>query len=218
MPRIVKHKLKRELINNIQEGSCLLCDYPLVLTCHLHHIIPLDLKGPDHFLNLIGLCPNHHNLLEQVRRHIAPRNFSNNNTWHKKAQAAIKVIETLTKEKQKLFNELSAPFPLRNEILKGVTPKFRTHLAVDIARKDAELLLEINQARPSIVLLWRIDQGKESEPKSNTEWSKAIDNVSKTLHPNDFSDVINLHLSDLKLPFSKSWFNNFSNQYVDNIN
>ena len=57
-----------ELIRWSQKDKCLLCDFPLVFRCHKHHIIPHSKSGPDHYYNLIGLCPNHHGMIEELKR------------------------------------------------------------------------------------------------------------------------------------------------------
>lgn len=172
MTRIQQRNLKRKLVHLEQEGSCLLCDYPLLLGCHLHHVIASDDKGPDHPLNLVGLCANHHTVLECVRRHVAPKETHGSGSWLQRAQAALKIIEGLPEERRRLFNELAEPHPLRREIREGVEPKWRTALAADIAQADARLLLGINRARPRIVLLWRIRRGEATDPKTDTEWAR----------------------------------------------
>ena len=69
-----RQKLKcisRELISAEQDWHCLLCDFPLKLSGHLHHVVPRDLGVPDHFLNIVALCPNHHAAVEMIRHYIA---------------------------------------------------------------------------------------------------------------------------------------------------
>lgn len=122
-----------------------------------------------------------------------------------RAQAALKVVEALPEEQQRLFNELAEPHPLRKEIQQGVEPKWRTALAVDIAQADARLLLEINKTRPRIVLLWRIKRGEAPQPMTDAEWIRATGTVRETLRPADFREVVALHLSALELPFEDAW-------------
>jgi len=167
----------------------LLCDYPLLLGCHLHHVIASDDKGLDHPLNLVGLCANHHTVLECVRRHVAPRETRASGGWLERAQAALKIVETLPEDRRRLFNELAEPHPLRREIREGVEPKWRSALAADIAQADARLLLGVNKVRPRIVLLWRIRRREASEPKTDAEWAKATAAVSETLRLADFREV-----------------------------
>lgn len=196
---------KRELVHLGQEGSCLLCDYPLLLGCHLHHVIASDDQGPDHPLNLVGLCPNHHTVLECVRRHVALKETHGGGGWLQRAQAAIQIVERLPDQPRRLFDTLAEPHPLQREMREGVDPRWQTALAADIARADARLLLGINRARPRIVLLWRIRRGDAAEPKSDDEWTKATAAVSETLHAADFREVVTQHLSALALPFEPAF-------------
>jgi hypothetical protein len=205
MTRIRQSERKRELVHLEQEGYCILCDYPLLLGCHLHHVIASDDQGPDHPLNLVGLCPNHHTVLECVRRHVAPKEVHGNASWLQRAQAALTIIEALPEERRSLFNELSEPHPLRKEIREGVEVRFRTALAVDIAMKDARLLLTVNKARPRILLLWRIKRGIAPMPKTDTEWLEAIIEARETVRADDIVEVVVQHLSSLGLPFEPSW-------------
>lgn len=208
MASIPQHDPKRKLVLLAQQGTCLLCAHPLIFGCHLHHVIASDDKGPDHPLNLIGLCANHHTVLECVPRHVSPKETYKNHGWLQRAQAAIKVIETLSEEQQRLFNDLAEPHPLRKEMREGVEPKWRLALAGDIARADSQLLLRINKARPGIALLWQISRGEAPEPKTDDEWAAAVGGIGKTLRPVDFREVVAMHLSALDLPFKRGWLEN----------
>jgi hypothetical protein len=205
MTRIQQRDLKRKLVHLEQEGSCLICDYPLILGCHLHDVIANDDKGPDHPLNLVGLCANHHAILECVRRHVAPKETRGSSSWLQRGQAALKIVEALPDQGRHPFNELAEPHPLRKELREGVEPRRRTALAADIAHADARLLVEINKARPGIVLLWRIRRGEASEPKTEADWTKATEAVRETLRLADFGEVVMLHLFALGLPFEPAW-------------
>ncbi len=206
MTRIRQRERKRELVHLEQDGSCLVCDYPLLLGCHLHHVIASDDRGPDHPLNLVGLCPNHHTVLECVRRHVAPNEVRGHPTWLERGQAALKIFEALPEGPRRLFNELAQPHPLRREIREGVDSGYRTALAIDMARADARLLVSVNKARPRIVLLWRIKRREAPTPKTDAEWIEAIAHAKETIHASDFKEVVMSHLSSLGLPFEPSWF------------
>ncbi len=68
----------RDLIRWSQKDKCMLCDFPLVFQCHMHYIIPYSNGGPDHYYNLIGLCPNHNGMIEVLKRSkgTLPSNFT----------------------------------------------------------------------------------------------------------------------------------------------
>lgn len=189
----------------MQEDSCFICDFPIILGCHLHHLIPHDVQGPDHILNLIGLCPNHHKVFESVRRNVAPKEAQRSTAWLQRGRAALQVVEALPEDQRQLFNDLSEPYPLREVIKAGVDSEFRITLAEDIARKDAQLLLKIYKVRPSMVLLWRIQQAKIAEPRTEDDWDKAIIDTRETLCTTDFREVVMRHLHNLDLPFESTW-------------
>lgn len=184
------------------------CDYPLLLGCHMHHVIASDDKGPDHPLNLIGLCANHHTVLECVRRYVGPKEARRSNNWLQRGLSALKFIEALSIERRKLFHHLAEPHPLKREIQEGVEYKWQTALAADIAQADMRMLFEVNKARLRIVLLCRIGKGEVPEPKTDAEWASAIKVVRKTLCPADFREVVSLHLASLGLPFDAAWLGN----------
>lgn len=175
----------RELIRLAQNDLCLFCNYSLHLGCHLHHVIARDDFGPDHVLNLVGLCPNHHMTLETVRRHVAPSDSRTKPGWLPRASAVLDIVQALPESQRRLFDALCTPHPLREQIRNSVPSHLRKALAIDIARADAKLLAISNSVRPHFISEFL--QTHEA-PRSTS-----------------FAEVIALHLEALHLPFAQSW-------------
>lgn len=200
MSKIGQREQFRKSIEDGQNGRCLLCDYPLPVGCHLHHVIARDDGGPDHLLNLIGLCPNHHTLLECVRRHVAPTEVRRSSRWLCRGKAAIQMVEVLTDASKKAFRALSEPHPLREAMRCAQKSRFQRDLAIAVAGEDLKLLSVTNKLRPRIILACRITQGEALQQKSNVDWRESIAHAEDTICARDFSEIVQLHLLSLKLP------------------
>ena len=174
-----------------------------LLTGHLHHVIARDDGGPPHPLNLVGLCSNHHAVLERVRRQVAPHEARSGERWFVRAQAALEVAKTLPDPMQSLFFVLSDPHPLRQPIRDGVDIPLQSALARDVARADAKLLLAANLARPRALWISRMAHERRSTAESGT--LSELERVRQTASPYDVADVIKWHLQSLSLPFDQTW-------------
>ncbi len=203
---MVRISLIRDFVNRHQNGRCLVCPFPLTLGSHLHHVIARDDRGPHHLLNLVALCPNHHLVLERVRRHIAPKETHSHPEWLMRGQAALSVLDTLGATERRVFDQLSEPHPLRQPIASGVEPKFQAILAHDVALADVKILLAANLARPSALLAWRIVKGRAPEPQGPSEYQEAIKALAQSPSALDVIDVVERHLRLLALPFDRAWF------------
>jgi hypothetical protein len=183
----------RRLIIAEQDGRCLVCRHALDLACHLHHVIAWKYQGPDHPLNLVGLCPTHHTVLEHVRRHVAPEEKRGKRDWFRRARAAAEHVDGLPEPERALFMHLCEPHPLRKEIAEHIADRkfsrlgqeLQGRLARDIARADAAMLVGANKTRARMVL------------------SLARD--AEAVAPSAFKDIIALHLAALGLPFKPLW-------------
>lgn len=169
-------------------------------------MIARDDRGPHHPLNLVALCPNHHLVLERVRRHISPKETHSNTEWLTLAQAAVSVLDTLGTTERRLFNLLSEPHPLHQPIVSGVELRFQAILAHDVALADVKMLLAANLVRPSALLAWRIAKGRAPEPKGPSEYQEAITALPESASALDVIDVVERHLRLLALPFEPAWF------------
>lgn len=92
----------------------------------------------------------------------------------------------------------------------GVDARLRTALAIDIARADGRILLEINRARPRILLHWRIKQKNAPVPETEAEWAQAITDAKETARAAEFAEVVKFHLLSLGLPFESAWLEDFT--------
>jgi HNH endonuclease len=183
----------------------LVCPFPLALGTHLHHVIARDDGGPNHPLNLVALCPNHHLALELVRRHIAPKETDRAAGWETRAGAAAEFIRSFAGDSRSLFDQLSEPHPLRQPIRDGVDASLRTALAKDIARADTIILLRANLARPSALLVWRIAQGRTEAPANDADYAAAASAVAQAVCGLDVAEVVEAHLDKLGLPCDRGW-------------
>lgn len=63
-----RNRKNAEILNNYYNGRCQICGFdPILLygvrACYAHHIIYLSRGGSDHLLNLLLICPNHHEII-----------------------------------------------------------------------------------------------------------------------------------------------------------
>lgn len=119
-----------------QKNICLLCDYPLALQKHFHHIIAKDDGGPDHYLNLVALCPNHHWLVERIKRHIIPNQSSLSNHWLKSSMAALQLYEDLPEEAKRILDILSKPHKMSKVLSREVPEDFLNEATNDLIKED----------------------------------------------------------------------------------
>lgn len=212
LPRDTRH-----FVRWAQKDRCFLCTFPLVIYCHVHHIISVENCGPDHYLNLIGLCANHHDMLENLKRTQTPSNSLIGTShpkmvqWHYKIQAALAEFDKLEYAHRKAMDRLLAPYLQSGDSLCGIFEKdelLKLPLVRMVVDRDIELLKEFNSIRPRIFFkmvgsgsydLLRIDQ---------VELQMTIDQaVSMNVH-NVGSDAYDLvvaeHLLKLGLPGSRN--------------
>src|SRR5208337_3735246 len=204
-----------------QRDRCFLSSFPLVIYCHFHHVISVDNCGPDHYLNLIGLCANHHGMLENLKR---TRNPSNSiigtihpkmMRWHYKAKAALAEFDALASGPRKAMNQLLNPYWKSDDLVCGIFEKHEPSIKLPLARMvinhDIELLKEINSLRPRIFFPSPTITTVGSDPYSllltdQVELQTAIDQlVSTNVHnigDEEYDHAIVLHL--LKLGLSGS--------------
>jgi hypothetical protein len=132
-----------------------------VIYCHFHHAISVKDYGPEDEFNLIGLCGNHHGMIENLRRTESPSlsklgsNDSNVKKWVYKIDAAKKMLDDLNPEGRKLVNLFLAPYPnSSNESISNMFHNNVPHINVGIARmlidKNVRLYKEVNQNRPRV--------------------------------------------------------------------
>ena len=176
----MKLRKLRQRLNVYQNGLCLVCAFPLELGAHVHHVIAREDRGPDHELNLVALCPNHHGVLELVRQHIAPNETHQSLRWGARAGAAAGFLRSMPGHLRVLFDCLSQPHPLREPIRHGVDASLRLQLAHQIATADTRLLLETNLARPALLIVNRVSQGRMSAPTNESEFEAALITVTRS--------------------------------------
>jgi hypothetical protein len=205
MTRVRNRAGKRRVLELEQNGTCLVCNYPLILGCHIHHVIAHEHGGPDHPLNLVAFCPNHHTVLEHVRHHVAPSAAQRNAGWLTRATAALEVIKVMPEETGNLFSVLAEPYPLHEPLRQGVPASYRTYLAADVARADAKLLLTINRRRPFLLAIWLYKQKGLPLPTTDDGWTRAKSEATANVGPGDFASIVRVHLDALGLPFDPAW-------------
>ncbi len=161
MARLKVSPKDKEFIRWTQKDQCLICSFPLVLYCHLHHIITSEDGGPEDPLNLVGMCANHHGMLESLKKTKDPDTFKlgtddrNTNKWIYKATSTLNQMDKMNPDSQKIFNILIAPYRSNSdkhlpEILKTFKPSLRLSFAQMLIKRDIELLNSINVFRPRI--------------------------------------------------------------------
>ncbi len=194
MSRLYASK-EKNFINWAQKNTCLLCSYPLTLHKHLHHIIARDDGGPDHYLNLVALCPNHHWLVERIKRHIIPKQGSSSSQWLKAGIAALQLYKELPEETQRALDILSKPHRLSNVIKEGVPEHLVERAANDLMIEDAKLLNDINKTRPRIFL--PPDSYRIADDLADAKAEEIAGQVGLGF----YSEVISAHMERLNLPY-----------------
>lgn len=139
-----------------QKDRCLLCSFRLRF--HFHHVIAVDEGGPDHPLNLVALCPNHHSLVEHIKRYIIHTVKRDSQVWLNKAKIALEVLESLNEESKTILKLLTEPYSLRfldtiEDVKNRRMPqKLIVHFTRDLIDADLKILDSINRKRPRIFL------------------------------------------------------------------
>jgi hypothetical protein len=83
----------------------------------MHHVISVKDFGPEDEFNLIGLCANHHGMLENLKRTDSPplNKLGSNDIkvreWVYKIDAVKSILDGLEDELKQLVNLLLAPYP-----------------------------------------------------------------------------------------------------------
>jgi len=138
-----------------QKGACLLCSYST--GHHMHHVIPKSKGGPDHHLNLVALCPNHHALVEKLKRHALSQTGgatyeSSNHNWLRQVKGAIASIQELDSSVYPILALLSTPcYCVDRDAVERVR-RGDQHAAGIVKSIDVELLTRVNRYRPRIHL------------------------------------------------------------------
>lgn len=179
-----------------QNYTCLLCSYPLELHSHLHHIISKDDFGPDHYLNLVALCPNHHYLVERIKRYIILNQGSSSNKWLEAGKSALQLSSEMPEDKQQILDILSKPHKLSNVIKNGVPRHLMVRAANDLMIEDAKLLDAINKRRPRIYL------PPDSFRIADNSVDIQADNIAGQVGLGFYSELISSHMKRLNLPYS----------------
>lgn len=211
MSRNIKPEV-RNFIKWAQKGHCLLCPYPFRL--HLHHVISVDDGGPNHYFNLVALCPNHHYLVETIKREIAPKTKDRDYGWMRKGLKAINFRDKLDKTAKEILDVLSKPHKFSNVQITNEGIDIIEYLAHEIKNEDAKLLNEINRTRPRIFLcppwqstlkknvkntLYGLDQfdKKELQRKIDEQAKQKLEQVGYEI----YIEVITKHLKNISIPF-----------------
>lgn len=187
--------LDKSFIIWAQKNTCLLCGYPLNLHKHFHHIIAKDDGGPDHYLNLVALCPNHHWLVERIKRHIIPAQGTCSDYWLKISTAAWQLYNELDEQIRRTLDILSNPHKLSGVVKSGVPEDLLGKAAYDVMMEDARLLDCINKKRPRIFL----SSDCFSIPDDLIE--KQADKMVSQVGLGFYSEVITAHMVKLHIPY-----------------
>ena len=161
--RMSKRHLNRktkEFIRWAQRDQCFLCSFSLAIYCHAHHIIPFADGGPDQYLNMVGLCANHHGMVEEHKRSRIPSlskigtGDPKTDRWLYKNQAMLGEAERFNDGQREAWNLLLPkywPYPesLRESLGRN-NCNLRPPLIKRIVDVDFKLLDSINRLRPRI--------------------------------------------------------------------
>ncbi len=178
-----------------QEANCLVCDYSLHLRLNWHHIIAREDFGPNHYLNMVAVCPNHHYLLEHLKREIIPHEKRSSDNWLRKAKAAEHLYNKLQEDVRILFDILSKPYRLTEPIKSGIPQHLIEAFIIDVIQDDLSLLHNVNMKRPRILLPFKYIGSHDSEIGLETI------RVAKQTSATFYTEVISSHLANLNLPY-----------------
>lgn len=220
----------RQFVRWSQKDTCLLCSFPLVLYCHLHHIISVEDFGPEDVFNLIGLCANHHGMIENLKRTASPplsklrTNDFKVRKWAYKIDASRKIVDDLKPDGRKLVNLLLAPYPnSSNEAISNMFKNKNAPINVAIARmlidKNLKLYKEANEYRHRVYfqkpILKNIITGFDPYDLTllkETEIQKTIDSVVNSAREKVSKDIFDFAIAQqfIKLGF-KHFFDDDEN-------
>jgi len=224
MARIQIPNKTKEFVRWSQKDTCLLCSFPLVIYCHFHHVISVKDYGPEDEFNLIGLCGNHHGMIENLRRTESPSldklgsNDPNVKKWAHKIDAAMKMLDNLNPEGRKLVNLFLAPYPnSSNEKISNMFHNKAPHINVGIARmlidKNVRLYKDVNQNRPRVYfqkpLLKKVISGFDPYDLmllKETKYQDLIDSIVNSARHKVSDDIFDFSIAQ---QFIKLGFNYF---------
>jgi len=176
-----------------QQERCLVCDYPVDLGVNWHHIIARDDGGPDHYLNIVALCPNHHRLVEKLKRLVIPIEKRSSPQWLRGANAAKRMYDKLDIDVRALFDILSKPHPLTDPIHTEIPHRFVGAFATEVIEADKVLLKNVNQKRPRIFLPFDCVGAQDD---GLDQYALLI---AQKIGPDFYSAVVNAHMLNLEL-------------------
>jgi hypothetical protein len=178
-----------------QKNTCLFCNYPLDLYKHLHHIIAKDDGGPNHYLNLVALCPNHHFLIERIKRYIIPNQRNPSDKRLKSGTAALNIYHELSEELRRIVDILTKPLRMPNAIKKGIPDNLKRKAAEDLMEEDVKILDTINKKRPRIFLpfnfLGTVDDSIDVKAGE----------VANQIGTGIYLEITIMHMNSLNLPY-----------------
>jgi len=197
----------KEYLRWAQRDRCLLCSFGIRL--HFHHIIASDDGGPEHYLNLVGLCPNHHHMIEALRRDTKGRSHSSRIVILTSLRAACE-FQALDQRGTDIVNLMATDHPLSGIDVASLPADLLERLATDLLHADCELLLKANLYRPR-VFLGSPDQYLPTDPywdlqnMVDGDLQDRIDadatKLSTQVGSGAFAEVVSAHMSALGLPF-----------------
>jgi len=199
----------RNFVKWSQKDKCLLCSYQIRL--HIHHIIAVDDCGPEHHFNLVALCPNHHYLVEYIKRHVTRKD----NTNLKKNLNALEIYNSLEDGTKDILDILSKQHPLSEAIktIKKIPKELIDSFVHQLLEADINLLESINRLRPRIFLeppsllnlIKGIDNPYERSLLSDINLQQLIDQEASKFNQHVghsiYVNVITDHMNNLGLPY-----------------
>ena len=212
----------KDFVRWSQKDTCLLCSFPLVIYCHLHHVISVKDFGPEDEFNLVGLCPNHHGMIENLKRTSTPHwsklgtNDLKVRKWSYKINIVMKMLDDLNQEKRELVDLFLAPYP--NSLNESISNWFHgnePHINVALARmlidKNVQLYKKVNKFRPRIYFqkpkLQKIITDFDPYDLmflNESEYQKIIDFIVNSLHDKVSDDIFDFSIAQqfIKLRFN----------------
>jgi len=201
MKRLSPSIATKRYVRWAQWDRCLLCHCRLRM--HFHHVIPVSDAGPNHYLNLVELCPNHHDLVEVLKREVIPHNRPRDTSWISRAEKAKELADVLPPNERAVLEILSQPHRMARVVLRELTAD-HVHLlrsaATDLVEEDRQLLALVNRMRPR-VFLGSPANLEDLKRLDTVTLDRALEQFPGNIEPEFFADVINEHLQELGLPF-----------------
>jgi hypothetical protein len=163
---------------------------------HRHHIIAKDDGGPNRYLNLVALCPNHHFLIERIKRYIIPNQRNPSDKWLKSGTAALNIYHELSEELRRIVDILTKPLRMPNAIKKGIPDNLKRKAAEGLMEEDAKILDTINKKRPRIFLPFNFFRVNDDSIDVKA------DEIAKQVGTGFYSEIITMHMNNLNLPYA----------------